>query len=101
MAAPIGVLQKRQLLKSKNMNSSPDSISQTIVITRKSGWQLIDWRELIEYRDLFYFLIKRDVLTIYKQTVLGFTWAIIRPVFSMIIFYYYRVSNHSSNSVMI
>jgi lipopolysaccharide transport system permease protein len=30
--------------------------------------------------------VKRDVLAIYKQTVLGFTWAIIRPVFSMIIF---------------
>jgi lipopolysaccharide transport system permease protein len=68
------------------LSSSSDSTSQTIVIKPKSGWQLIDWRELIEYRDLFYFLIKRDVLAIYKQTVLGFTWAIIRPVFSMIVF---------------
>ena len=67
------------------MNSS-DSTSQSFVIKPKSGWQLIDWKELIEYRDLFYFLIKRDVLSIYKQTVLGFTWAIIRPVFSMIVF---------------
>ena len=55
-------------------------------IKAKLGWQLIDWKELIEYRDLFYYLVKRDVLAIYKQTVLGFTWAIIRPVFSMIIF---------------
>ena len=47
---------------------------------------MIDWKELFEYRDLFYFLIKRDVLAIYKQTVMGFTWAIIRPVFSMIVF---------------
>ena len=68
------------------MSSSSDSTSQTLVIKPKSGWQLIDWKELIEYRDLFYFLIKRDVLAIYKQTVLGFTWAIIRPVFSMIVF---------------
>ncbi|HCX24569.1 MAG TPA: phosphate ABC transporter permease [Cytophagales bacterium] len=67
------------------MNSS-DSTSQSFVIKPKSGWQLIDWKELIEYRDLFYFLVKRDVLAIYKQTVLGFTWAIIRPVFSMIVF---------------
>jgi lipopolysaccharide transport system permease protein len=67
------------------LNSS-DSTSQSFVIKPKSGWQLIDWKELIEYRDLFYFLVKRDVLAIYKQTVLGFTWAIIRPVFSMIIF---------------
>ena len=68
------------------MSSSSDSTSQTLVIKPKSGWQLIDWKELIEYRDLFYFLVKRDVLVIYKQTVLGFTWAILRPVFSMIVF---------------
>ena len=68
------------------MSSSSNSTTQTLVIKPKSGWQLIDWKELIEYRDLFYFLIKRDVLAIYKQTVMGFTWAIIRPVFSMIIF---------------
>jgi len=35
---------------------------------------------------LFYFLILRDIKALYKQTVLGFTWAIIRPVFSMIVF---------------
>ena len=68
------------------MSSSSNSTTQTLVIKPKSGWQLIDWKELIEYRDLFYFLIKRDVLALYKQTVMGFTWAIIRPVFSMIVF---------------
>ena len=68
------------------MSLSSDSTSQTLVIKPKSGWQLIDWKEIVEYRDLFYFLVKRDVLAIYKQTVLGFLWAIIRPVFSMIIF---------------
>ena len=68
------------------MSSDSESFSPNIVIKPKSGWQFIDWRELIEYRDLFYFLVKRDVLAIYKQTVLGFTWAIIRPVFSMIVF---------------
>jgi len=68
------------------MSSSSESITPTIVIKQKSGWQLIDWKELIEYHDLFYFLVKRDVLAVYKQTVMGFTWALIRPVFSMIVF---------------
>ena len=68
------------------MSSGSKPISQTLVIKPRSGWELIDWKELVEYRDLFYFLIRRDVLAIYKQTVMGFTWAIIRPVFSMIIF---------------
>lgn len=57
-----------------------------IVIEPENGWQLIDWRELLEYRDLFYFLVWKNVKVLYKQTVLGFSWAIIRPVFSMIVF---------------
>ncbi|SVD04680.1 uncharacterized protein METZ01_LOCUS357534, partial [marine metagenome] len=68
------------------MSSSSESITPTIVIKPKVGWQFIDWKEFIEYSDLFYFLIKRDVLAIYKQTIMGFTWALIRPVFSMIVF---------------
>jgi lipopolysaccharide transport system permease protein len=56
------------------------------VIEPKPGWRLIDWRELREYRDLFYFLVWRDVKVLYKQTILGFAWAIIRPVFSMVVF---------------
>ena len=58
----------------------------TMVIEARPGWRLIDWRELRQYRDLFYFLVLRDVKVLYKQTVLGFAWAIIRPVFSMIVF---------------
>ena len=60
-------------------------IEQTI-IEPPSGWQLINWRELRAYRDLFFFLVQRDVKVLYKQTVLGFAWAIIRPLFSMVVF---------------
>ena len=56
------------------------------VIKPQKGWQLIDWKEIKEYKDLFYFLVLRDIKALYKQTVLGFAWAIIRPVFSMIVF---------------
>ena len=57
-----------------------------VIIKPKSGWQLIDWKELLEYKDLFYFLVLRDIKSIYKQTVLGFSWAILRPFITMIIF---------------
>lgn len=60
--------------------------TEAIIIKPRKGWQVIDWKEILEYRDLFYFLILRDVKALYKQTVLGFAWAIIRPVFSMIVF---------------
>ena len=60
--------------------------SEPIIIEPVSGWQVINWRELRDYRDLFRFLIDRDVKVLYKQTVLGFGWAILRPLLSMIIF---------------
>ena len=56
------------------------------IIESKSGWQFIDWKELRAYKDLFYFLVWRDIKVLYKQTVLGFAWAVINPVFSMIVF---------------
>ncbi len=43
-------------------------------------------RELWEYRELFYFFTWRDVKVKYKQTVLGFLWAILQPLFMTFIF---------------
>jgi len=58
----------------------------TTVIEPKSGWQIIDWAELREYRDLFYFLVWKDIKGRYAQSVLGIGWAVIQPVFSMLVF---------------
>ena len=55
-------------------------------IERKTGVRSLGLRELWQYRDLFFFLVWRDIKVLYKQTVLGFGWAILRPVFSMIVF---------------
>ncbi len=44
------------------------------------------WRDLWNYRELFYFLAWRDILVRYKQTAVGIAWALIRPFLSMIIF---------------
>jgi lipopolysaccharide transport system permease protein len=64
-----------------------DSASPPIkVIERKTGWQALDLRELWRYKDLFRFLVTRDIKVLYKQTVLGFGWAILRPLFSMVVF---------------
>lgn len=44
------------------------------------------WQDLWRYRELFYFLAWRDILVRYKQTVLGITWALIRPFLTMVVF---------------
>ena len=56
------------------------------VIRPISGWEWVDWRELIQYRDLFYFLVLRDIKVLYAQTILGFTWAILNPFVQIAIF---------------
>lgn len=57
-----------------------------ILIKPTEGWRLIDWRELVAYKDLFVFLVRRDIAILYKQTVLGYAWAVIRPLFQMVLF---------------
>jgi len=66
--------------------STQPSEPPTIIREPRRGWQAVNVRELIAYRDLFRFLVARDIKVVYKQTVLGFGWAILRPVFSMIVF---------------
>jgi homopolymeric O-antigen transport system permease protein len=43
------------------------------------------WRDLWNYRELFYFLAWRDILVRYKQTAVGVSWSVIRPVLTMLI----------------
>ena len=55
-------------------------------IEPKSGWQFINFKELWEYKDLFGFLVWRDIKVLYAQTILGFSWALIQPLIHIILF---------------
>lgn len=59
--------------------------SETVILPRKAR-RLIEWREFLAYRDLFHFLVQRDARVLYKQSVLRVAWAVIGPVFSMLVF---------------
>ena len=62
------------------------SSSAISIIKPKSGWRVIDFKELKEYRDLLYYLVWRDIKVLYAQTILGFSWAILQPLIQVIIF---------------
>lgn len=66
------------------MDSNPSE--RTVVIEANNGWQLLDFKELAEYRDLFFFLVWRQIKVMYAQTILGFGWAILNPFIQIIIF---------------
>lgn len=55
-------------------------------IQASPGWVPLKLSELWQYRELFYFLTWRDIKVRYKQTALGASWAIIQPLFTMVIF---------------
>lgn len=50
------------------------------------GWVSLKLRELWRYRELLYFFTWRDIKVRYKQTVLGASWAILQPFFTMVVF---------------
>src|SRR5215813_8056130 len=58
----------------------------TLLIEPGRGWVPLKLRDLWEYRDLLYFLTWRDIKVRYKQTALGAAWAIIQPLFTMLVF---------------
>lgn len=56
------------------------------VLEPPKGWRTLDLKEMLAYRELLWVLTMRDVKVRYKQTVLGFAWAIIQPVAMMAVF---------------
>jgi lipopolysaccharide transport system permease protein len=57
-----------------------------LVIRPSKGWTSLNLHDLWHYRELALFLTWRDISVRYKQTVLGAVWAILQPVFTMVIF---------------
>jgi len=63
-----------------NSNNQPTEI---IIEAGRTEQQY--WRDLWNYRELFFFLAWRDILVRYKQTVIGILWALLRPLLTMMV----------------
>jgi lipopolysaccharide transport system permease protein len=68
------------------MSDSIEESERLTIIKPVTGWEIADFKELKAYRDLFFFLVWRDIKVLYAQTVLGFSWAIINPLVQIVIF---------------
>jgi lipopolysaccharide transport system permease protein len=55
-------------------------------ITPKNKFFSLNLKEVWQYRDLLFLFVKRDVVTVYKQTVLGPLWYLIQPLFTSVTF---------------
>ena len=71
----------------RDISSDAARMAETVtVIEPRSGWRLIDWNELGEYSDLFFFLTWRHIKVRYAQSAIGIGWAIVQPLFYMLVF---------------
>jgi lipopolysaccharide transport system permease protein len=68
------------------MNDVTEHRSWKEVITSDSTIWKLNWREIYEYRDLLFIWMRRDILAIYKQTILGPVWFVLQPVLTTIIY---------------
>ncbi|MBS1211874.1 MAG: wzm, partial [Proteobacteria bacterium] len=84
----------------KDLTKSSANVPVTVIQPTK-GWTYADLKELIEYRDLFYSLVKRNISALYAQTVLGLLWAVIQPLVQIVIFtiIFGKVAKVSSDGV--
>lgn len=72
-------------MAAQHMSENPHPQNH-IHIEPPSGLSSLQFKELWLYRELLYFLTWRDIKVRYKQTILGAAWAILQPLFSMVIF---------------
>jgi lipopolysaccharide transport system permease protein len=67
-------------------NSTMTDADFDLIIEPSHGWVSLQLSQVWEFRELLYFLVWRDIKIRYKQTVLGAAWAILQPVFTMVVF---------------
>ena len=58
----------------------------TTVIEPKTSLLSVDFKEIWRYRDLYSMFVKRDIITQYKQTILGPAWFFIQPLLTMVMY---------------
>ena len=82
-------------------NSTRTETEFDLIIEPSRGWVSLQLRQVWEFRELLYFLVWRDIKVRYKQTILGAAWAILQPVFTMIVFsvFFGRLARMPSDGV--
>ena len=78
-----------------------NSTNWDVTIGPKGNNLSVDFKELWRFRDLMMMFIKKDIITVYKQTVLGPVWFVIQPVFTTIIYLlvFGRIANIGTDGV--
>lgn len=68
------------------MSNSNETQTWTSIIRPVSGWFDIHLSEIWRYRDLIMLFVRRDFVSVYKQTILGPLWFLLQPLFTTLVF---------------
>ncbi len=84
-----------------NAGNAEENERWDLVIRPKRHLLDLNLRELWDYRDLLYMFVKRDIVTVYKQTVLGPIWFFIQPILTTVVylFVFGRVAKISTDGI--
>ena len=85
MAKPYPFLTKETFFRNICMETKSEQ-AWTTVIKPKNKLFEINLKEILDYRDLLFLFVKRNIITQYKQTVLGPLWFFIQPAFTVIMY---------------
>lgn len=58
------------------------------IIQSNRPWFYFDWKGLIQYRDLLWMMVKREVVSKYRQTFLGPVWFVVQPLLTALVFFF-------------
>jgi lipopolysaccharide transport system permease protein len=72
-------------VKSMSLSAGFGTSSTSQLLIEAGATEKQYWRDLWRYRELFYFLTWRDLLVRYKQTVVGLSWSLMRPLLTMVV----------------
>lgn len=72
-----------------------------LIIEPKRSWFKLNLKQVFQYKDLLFLFVKRDVITLYKQTILGPIWFFVQPILTMLIyvFVFGKVAQISTDNI--
>ena len=86
MRPPQDVPATAQGLGSATDGTTPVAADWDLVIRPQRHLLEVNLRALWEFRDLLYLFVKRDIITVYKQTILGPIWFFVQPIMTMLVY---------------
>lgn len=75
-----------EIVAAKSAENESENSEWTLVLRPKSGWFDLHLADLWRYRDLVLMFVKRDFVSLYKQTILGPLWFLIQPLLTTLTF---------------